>query len=327
MKIIQTILLLLASVLSGRAQQTLSSKDMIAITPLVSTELPVADGVKKILELKARQMLTMNGLASYSERFVLTPNITILTKEATPTAPPMFSISMEISFYVVDVFDQTIISEIVFPGKGIDQQEHKALIQAINRINPRSEKVSAFIEETKNRITDYYKMRIPTLSKQAETLAAQGFYEDALNLLAGVPESVEGYPAIANKTKIIYKQYANHQAAQLLKEAKGHIAIREYPAAIELLADISPLSDRYKTATSLINSIKSSIDASERAAITSQMQHYEAKQEEARRIHDDEVALQKMAINASRDIAIANNEANKPSLMKSINNWFISKFN
>ena len=56
MKIIQTILLLLASVLSGRAQQTLSSKDMIAITPLVSTELPVADGVKKILELKARRM-------------------------------------------------------------------------------------------------------------------------------------------------------------------------------------------------------------------------------------------------------------------------------
>lgn len=327
MKTIQTILLLLASVLSGWAQQTVSPKDMIPITPMVSDELPVADGVKKILESKARQMLTMNGLASYSERFVLTPNITILTKDVTATAPPMFSITMEISFYVVDVFDQTVICEIVFPGKGIDRQEHKALIQAINRINPRSEKVSAFIEETKNRITDYYRMRIPTLSKQAETLAAQGFYEDALNILSGVPESVEGYPAIANKIKTIYKQYANHQADQLLSKAKGYIAGREYQAATELLAEVSPLSDRYKNAITLINNIKSSIDASERAAIASQMERYESKQEEARRIHDDEVALQKMAINASRDIAIANNEANKPSLMKSINNWFISKFN
>lgn len=327
MKTLQTILLLFASVLGGWAQQTISSKDMIAITPLVSDELPVADGVKKILESKARQMLTMNGLASYSERFVLTPNITILTKDVTATAPPMFSITMEISFYVIDVFDQTIISEIVFPGQGIDKQEHKALIQAINRINSRSEKVSAFIEETKNRITDYYKMRIPALSKQAETLAAQGLYEDALNLLSGVPESVEGYPAVANKIKTIYKQYANHQADQILSEAKGHIAVREYQAAIELLSEVSPLSDRYKNATSLINNIKSSIDASERAAIASQMQRYESQQEEARRIHDDEVALQKMAIKASRDIAMANNEANKPSLMKSINNWFISKFN
>lgn len=327
MKTIQTILLLLISVLSGWAQQTLSSKDMIAITPLVSDELPVADGVKNILETKARQMLTMNGLASYSERFVLTPNITILTKDVTSTAPPMFSITMEISFYVIDVVDQTIISEIVFPGKGIDKLEHKALIQAINRINSRSEKVSAFIEETKNRITDYYKMRIPAISKQAETLAAQGLYEDALNLLSGVPESVAGYPTVANKIKTIYKQYANHQADQILSEAKGHIAIREYQAAVELLSEVSPLSDRYKNATSLINNIKSSIDASERAAIASQMQRYESKQEEARRIHDDEVALQKMAIKASRDIAVANNEANKPSLMKSINSWFISKFN
>ena len=327
MKTIQTILLLLASILSGWAQQTVSPKDMIPITPMVSDELPVADGVKKILESKARQMLTMNGLASYSERFVLTPNITILTKDVTATAPPMFSITMEISFYVVDVFDQTVICEIVFPGKGIDRQEHKALIQAINRINPRSEKVSAFIEEAKNRITDYYRMRIPTLSKQAETRAAQGCCEDALNILSGVPESVEGYPVIANKIKTIYKQYANHQADQLLSKAKGYIAGREYQAATELLAEVSPLSDRYKNAITLINNIKSSIDASERAAIASQMERYESKQEEARRIHDDEVALQKMAINASRDIAIANNEANKPSLMKSINNWFISKFN
>ena len=47
MKTIQTILLLLASILSGWAQQTVSPKDMIPITPMVSDELPVADGVKK----------------------------------------------------------------------------------------------------------------------------------------------------------------------------------------------------------------------------------------------------------------------------------------
>jgi len=299
---------------------------MIAISPVVSDELAVNSGIRKTLETKTRQMLTQNGLASQSERFVLTPNITELTKDVTATAPPMFSIDFEVAFYIIDVVEQSIMGEISFPVKGVSSDEHKAYIQGINKINVRTNEVKNFINSSKEKIVAYYKTRMPAIIKQAETLASQALYDDALALLSGVPDCIEGYDAVANEITKTYKKLLNHDADIILNKANGLIATRDYGAAVELLAEVDPLSDRYKTATSHVEKIRSQINASERAAIQAQMQAYEIKQENALRKHNDEVAIRKMSIAAARDIGVAN-EKKENSIMVSINRWFKSKFN
>ncbi|MDR1880388.1 MAG: hypothetical protein LBQ78_05595, partial [Tannerellaceae bacterium] len=295
------------------SQRTLTQKDAIAITPVVSDELHLPSGVLSILETKTRQMLTSNGLANYSERFVLVPNITVLTKNVTPTAPPMFSMELEISFYVLDAVEGTIMNEISYTKKGINREEHKAFIQAINEINPRSAEVKRFIDATKERLIEYYKMRTPVLLKQAEALAAQSKYEDALMVLSNIPENMEGYEVVAGAMASIHKQYVNREADFLINEAKGYLTTKKYPEAMEALAQVDPLSDRYKTAISMVDQLKASIEARERAAraaveekekaaIARQMQIYEDKKAAAQKAHDDQVEITKLSIAASRDV-------------------------
>lgn len=306
--------------------QQMSQENMIAISAVVSDELAVNSGIRKALETKTRQMLTQNGLASQSERFVLTPNITELTKDVTATAPPMFSIDFEVAFYIIDVVEQTIIDEISFPVQGVNQQEHKAYIQGINQVNVRSAEVKKFIDNSKQKIVAYYKTRIPAIIKQAETLASQALYDDALSLLSGVPDCIEGYDAVANEMTKTYKKLLNHDADILINKANGLIATRDYEAAIELLAEVDPLSDRYKTAKSHVEKIRTQINASELASVQAKMMAFEMRKEEELRKHNDEVTIKKMSIAAARDIAIAN-EKKENSLMVSINRWFKAKFN
>jgi hypothetical protein len=317
--------LLFISACTLTAQQ-IKRSDMIFITPVVSDELEMPGGVRSVLENKVRQMLTANGFSSYTERFVLVPNITVLSKNVTATAPPMFALDLDISFHILDVVEGTIINEISYPVKGVDRQEHKAFIQAINKINPRSAEVSVFVNGSKKRIIEYYNARLSILVKQAESMAAQGKYEAAISRLTFIPEVVDNYDVVADAISSIYRQYLNREADSLINKARSHIAVRQYSDAMEALAQVDPVSDRYETATALVKKVKDSIDASARASIARQEKRYEDKKEAFYRVHDDKVALTKLQIEAARDVGIAQAENQKPSVIQIVNNWFKSKF-
>ncbi|MDL2221676.1 hypothetical protein LJC35_03885 [Parabacteroides sp. OttesenSCG-928-N08] len=319
------VLLLAISNMLLCAQRSVTQKDLLAITPLVSDELDIPSGARSILESKTKQMLSQNGLASLSERIILTPDITILSKEVAPTTPPMFSLEAEISFYVIDLMEGVIIHEITFSAKGINNQEHKALIQAINQINVRTPEVRRFVEESKTRLHEYYKARIPSLLSKANTFVSQGLYEDALILLSGIPETVEGYDAVAKNIHSTYKLWANHDADRLLLEAKALMATGDHVAAMHALSCVDPMSDRYKNADVMFNQIMSGISERERIAVAKEQQVYEDKKEAAQRAHDDNVMLAKMAIQATQQVATAYVEVNQISIMKKLNNWVKSK--
>ncbi|MDR3268176.1 MAG: hypothetical protein LBT83_03820 [Tannerella sp.] len=315
---------LLLSIFTLTAQT--SRKDMVGITPVVSDEMDLPTAIKSVLENKTRQMVTSHGMADLSERFVLVPNITVLTKDVTATAPPMFALTVDISFFVLDAVEGVIVNEITYPIKAVDRLEDKAFIQAINKINPRSDEVRLFIDGSKRRILEYYKSHLSAIIKQAQSMAAQGNYEDALSRLSSIPEIIEGYDAVGNAISSIYGQYLNREAEMLINEAKSKIAVRNYSEAMEALAKVDPESDRFKAATDLVAKVKASIDAKEQAAIATQVKRYEERREDALRIHDDKVALTKQYIDAARDVGVAQAQNQKPTVIQVVNNWFKAKF-
>ncbi|MDR1407369.1 MAG: hypothetical protein LBJ23_04905 [Tannerella sp.] len=311
------------------SQQTISQRDMIAITPVVSDELAVNSGIRKTLETKARQMLTKNGaMASFSERFVLVPNITESSKNVTATAPPMFAIEMDVSFYIVDVVEQTVMGEISFQVTGVHRNEHEAYIHAINQINVGSVEAKAFVNRSREKIIAYYNTQIPTIIRKAGTLSSQQLYDEALMLLYGVPECVEGYPAVADEMTKTYRKMLNHDADVLLSEAKGFAAERNFGAALDALVKVDPFSDRYATARAQIESIRRQIDAIERAAFEVRMTEIDAKREAELRKEDNDIV--KLEIRAARDVAVAKSVADayasNNSLMAGVNRWFKSLF-
>lgn len=330
MKAAKNILLLIAGALllfsgTGNAQQQ-RQKDMIGITPVVSDELDFHPSVKSVLEKKTRQLLTVNGMAEVTERFVLVPNITVLSKDVTATAPAMYAMEIDIAFFVLDPVEGVIFNEIAFTEKVVERQENKAYIAAINKVNPRAPEVRAFVDAVKRKIIDYYQTHLPAIIGEAKGLAAQKKYDEALSRLASIPEVIDGYEAVGEAVIAICRQRYNSEADRLINEAKGHIVLKEYAPAIEILVQVDPLSERFGEASKLISQVQNTIEARERAAIAGQMQRHKEKQELALRIHDDKVMLTAKAIDAARDIGVAQAQNQRPTIIEKVNIWFKSKF-
>ena len=309
-----------------KAQQQLSSTDMVAITPMVSSALKLPEDAIKSLGVKLGQMVTQNGFGSNSSQFVLTANLVILDKQATATTPVQFLVDLEVSVYLLDIEEGVAIDEMSFNVKGVDRLENKAMIQAINTIKPKSTKTAEFMANCRQKIIDYYNTRIPVILTKAKSLADRHDYEQALHILGGIPECVDQYPQVAEAMTKIYIQMLDRDALAAIKTAKGHIAIKQYEEAFDALEDVDPSSSHYKEAISLINQVKQNILARENAAYTARIQAYEQEREDAMRIHDDKVMLTKMHIQAAKEVGVAQAKGSKPAVSVSVNQWLKGKF-
>ena len=99
--------LLLASVLIPTAAwaqgDPMSSKEMVAITPVVCEGAELPADADRALMMKMNQMVTANGMGASSLRYALVPNVVVVDKQTTGTVPVQFIVSLEVSFYVLDV--------------------------------------------------------------------------------------------------------------------------------------------------------------------------------------------------------------------------------
>lgn len=94
--------LLLASVLIPTAAwaqgDPMSSKEMVAITPVVCEGAELPADADRALMMKMNQMVTANGMGASSLRYALVPNVVVVDKQTTGTVPVQFIVSLEVSF-------------------------------------------------------------------------------------------------------------------------------------------------------------------------------------------------------------------------------------
>ena len=72
----------------------------------------IPDHAQSLLTNKLIQAVTENGMggAGINPRFLLTAKMELLTKDVTPTVPPMEAYTFEVYLYIVDFVDQNILS-------------------------------------------------------------------------------------------------------------------------------------------------------------------------------------------------------------------------
>lgn len=327
-KAVYCILIFCHLAIGASAQQTLSSKEMVALTPVLAAELDLADYAKKILSQKMVQIVTQNGFGSSSGEIVLTANVAITDKQVTGTVPAQYIISMEVSLYVLNALEGVVIDETSVTLKGIDKAENRAMVQAINGLNPRSPAIRNFMNQSRSKIVDYYTTRIPSLLAKAKSLADRTEYEEALAVLSYIPESVDEYPAIADQMVKIYLKKANKDAQGLIQEANAQLAVKDYPKALNALIAVDPSSAHFGTAAKMINTIKQTINAEQKAALEVQLKQIEADKETRQRAQDDAVMLEKQRIEASKKAAENYNKSasGTDALNEMVSKWFLGKF-
>ena len=214
---------------------------------------------------KINQILTRNSIASvnYMNQFLLAVVATPLTKDVVVGPPSMIAQNLEFTLYIVDNYDQKIMSTYQFATKGIGTNENKAYMDAIKRINPASMDLEEFITLGKGRIVAYYNAEIANIITKASSLAKMEQYEAALFELAAVPTVCERYADVQELATVIYQQYIDHECMENLARAKSLWMSEQNSVgaakAAEYLSLIYPNASCYQDAELLYKEIKGKI--------------------------------------------------------------------
>ena len=293
----------LLTFISAYSQNALGKADdtgRLSIAAIVPENAGVPAGASTILENKLRQIVTLNGLGAseYGSRFAIVPGINILSKDITPTAPPQQALTVELVFFIVDAETQTIFSQTSVEFKGVGQTDEKAIIQVIRNINPKMGQFKGLVEKGKEKIIEYYNSKCDVFLKNAQALASQRKYQEALYILSSVPDVCrECYDRSMDLSMEIYKQYDDYVCGKYLAAAKAAWANIDHDKAAENLAYITPDAICYTEAQTLVNEIKNKL------LEDGKVWDFKLKR------YNDAVDLEKQRLQTIRDIGVAYAEA------------------
>jgi CRISPR/Cas system CMR-associated protein Cmr5 small subunit len=248
------------------AQNTAGKSDdfsritLAAYVPQQIDQMPEA--ARSSLANKLSQIVTQNGLggAANNERFIITANVNIISKEITSTAPPMHVYLLDITLYIGDGIEGTKFASISTTAKGIGENETKAYISALKNLKVTDSKYQTFIETGKTRIIEYYNSKCDFIIKEAQTLAKQNKFDEAISKLVSVPEICKAcYEKCMDAIAPIYQQQIDRDCKLKLAEATNLWSANQTAEAAnqigEILLMVEPSASCFKEVENLSKKI------------------------------------------------------------------------
>jgi len=271
MKKITQLLMVTTIVLSSSMSfaQSSASKDENRIM-LTSWVPPTIEGMPKIarrnLTNKLKQVVTKNGLGGspFNTRFIISANVSVMSKDILPGPPPMHAYNLDITLYIGDGYEGTVFASETISVKGVGTNENKAYISALKRISPKNADIQAFVKTGKEKIIQYYKDNCDLIIKKANTLADQDKYNQAIFVLTGIPSACEEcYVKAMNAIKPIFQKQIDKDCKIKLQKATGIWNASQDMAAAEeagaMLASINPDASCAGQARTLSNKIAAKV--------------------------------------------------------------------
>ena len=176
-----------------RGQNSTGASDdfaRIAIAPTIPEAMKnIPRGTQDLLLGKMRQIIGLNGMSALDDAplFIMTPQLMVLSNDVTPTAPPMYTYSMEVVFNMADRYTGNVYATASQTVKGAGKTEQAAYNAAFNEINIRNGKYKAMMEKGKTAIVEYFNSNCDLVISRGKSLADQRNWVAALGLLNSVP--------------------------------------------------------------------------------------------------------------------------------------------
>jgi len=225
----------------------LQDEGRISITAYVPQQVEnIPLSALDLLTNRLQMVITKNGLSTSNgiPRFIATAHVSVLSKEITPTAPPMHALTLEVTFYLVDAYEQTVFSQTTTTLKGVGKNETKAYIAAVKNIRANDGRLKNWLERGKEKILEYYNTQCDFILKQAETLAGLEQYDEAMYLLSSVPlVSLECYNECMEKLPEIYALSQNEVAVDTTIEEPQEIIVEHVG---ETITEVEPTEKEIK---------------------------------------------------------------------------------
>jgi predicted Rdx family selenoprotein len=260
----------------------------------------VPSEAKDLLTTKLNQITSNNGMggSEANPRFIITANVNVGTKDIVAGPPQIIAQNIDITLFVGDALTNTIFSNVTLSLKGVGTNENKAFIEAFKTINPKNKEVIAFLEEGKKKIIDYYATQCDFILKEANTLAEQYKFEEAIYKLMIVPEtSKDCYFKSKDAATAIFKLKIESDCTEKLKQAQLIWASESNEngakKASEIMIAIFPSDNCKAEINKLSSEIKSKLQ-------TEQKKKYDFDMLEMQKKYDTE----QKRLNAQREITV-----------------------
>lgn len=272
----------------------------IAVSAYVAPNSGVPKSAEKVLEAKLKNLISAAGLASSSNtRFILTAHVTTLTEDVTATAPPQYAYTLSFNLFFGDGLSGNLYSSADFETKGVGTSKEKAYQMALKALNPRDPEFKKMILDGENKVIEYYNANGNAIIQEAQTLANNQQYDDAMWVLDEIPSVCPELYQRANELKMsLYQKLIAEEGARALAEARAIWNAGQDRQAADragaVLATINPQSPAYAEAVALSNQISARIK-------TLDEREWNYKLQEQK----NEAEIQKSQIKAIRDIAVA----------------------
>jgi len=228
---------------------------------------------QRFLENKIQEMVLSKGYTYNDniERFVLAAKIDVIQKDITPTTPVRISSKLDITLYIGDVIENKQFASCRLQISGIGTNEAKTYINAFRKIDSKKGSIQEMLDEANKNIVDYYTKHCIEITTRANGLAARQQYNEAIAMLASVPNICSDcFSQCQQMATYIYKQAINSETAALLNKARTAWTTHPNKVGAEeagnIIANINPQAENYKDVISLRNEISSKLQADDKRA-------------------------------------------------------------
>jgi hypothetical protein len=212
---------------------------------------------QKLLETRLNQQLTKNGLGGFAinSRFVLIPTIVELSKNITTTAPTMYVINYEITFFVGDIQTNTLFSSYSTQFKGVGETESEAFKIGFNNLNLKdNDAFTTSFTKGKEKIIEFYNKNCEYILKQAMLLDRQGKYEEAIMEITTIPPYCGDCTDKAIKiVEPIYTKIIDRDCKQKLSQMKSELISYNIEQALVYYIEIPKNAKCFGEAEQLVN--------------------------------------------------------------------------
>jgi hypothetical protein len=275
---------------SEEGKKTRSAGDYslsIKFTPFIPDYPDLGSSGKQLLSARLNAAVAKIGFGGdgANPRFILGPDINLLSKNLTGTAPAKYANAYEVTLMTCDVVNQTIFSSYTFEVKGVGDSPDKAFINAFRDYKLENEEFFKFLVESQKKILGYYEQNCSSFLKEADAQAKLRNYDAAFNILSNIPmESAKCYSTVAAKKADYFQLSLNQNCQSVLASMKAELGKANDPSASgfnEPAMAYYQLIDRqsscYKEAESLYQSYLRKLNPTAKRNWEFQMQQYQDK--------------------------------------------------
>jgi len=247
-------------------------------------------------------------------RFIITPNIAVLTKDIVAGPPAMNALTLEVTLFVGDGIDGKKFASKSVTVKGVGINENKAYIEALRMIKPNDPGIIAMLEEAQKKIINYYNTSCDAIIKSAQGAASTGSYEAAIAQLTSIPDVCTAcYDKGMAAAEPIYKKYNDFVCGTKLAEARAAWNANQNAtgagAAGMIMSKIDPSASCYGEVVSLSKEISARM-----TEIGDKEWDYKFEERQGN------VEIEKARIKAYRDIGVS--YYSKPLTIYNVRGWW-----